>query len=76
MHCTLSKIYTLKFQRENSRIVACQFSAYFKNDVCFTIVKNSLERAQELFEGLKKILALGHFAVHAAKVAKNAAFKY
>jgi threonine aldolase len=41
-----------------TRFIACQFTAYFKNDLCFTMAKNSLDRARELYLGLKTIPGL------------------
>lgn len=38
-----------------SRFIACQFHAYFKNDLWKTIAENSLKRAQELYDLVAEI---------------------
>ena len=38
-----------------TRFVSCQFIAYFKNNLYLTMAQNSLDRAQELYEGLKQM---------------------
>ncbi|HEX7676107.1 MAG TPA: low specificity L-threonine aldolase [Bdellovibrio sp.] len=38
-----------------SRFIACQFTTYLKNDLWKDIAKNSLERAQELYEAVQGI---------------------
>lgn len=53
-----------------NRFVACQFLAYFKNDLYLKMAQNSLMRAQELYEGLK---TLRHFEL-GFKPESNAVF--
>ncbi|MDG0818239.1 threonine aldolase family protein [Bdellovibrio svalbardensis] len=38
-----------------SRFIACQFTAYFQNDLWKEIAGNSLQRAQELYEAVREI---------------------